>query len=191
MQRAPHNILMNENERKTEQRIDHNAVRKYHLHQFTRAEGTTQDKSHNQKKRHITQKVTVSRFHQRYIPLPILLTCSLVTSPLLTNAVYIIVRRRKNLPNHIEKCRAWLEYQLISTASQDIPTPSCQQSFLFSIFTSFDIPGPSPKYCSVDFKLRLQLVPHPNKIHWFSSHNEVVSVHETFQTSLGMTEQNA
>ena len=31
---------------------------------------------------------TVSRFHQRYIPLPILLTCTLVTSPLLTNAVY-------------------------------------------------------------------------------------------------------
>ena len=25
-----------------------------------------------------------------------------------------------------------------------------------------------PKYCSVDFQLRLQLVSHPNQIHWFS-----------------------
>ena len=57
-------------------------------HQFTPAEGTTEDRSQNQKKRHITQHVTVSRFHQRYLPLPILLACSLVTSPLLTNAVH-------------------------------------------------------------------------------------------------------
>ena len=46
------------------------------------------------------------------------------------------------------------------SASKDIPTPSGQQSFLLSIFTSFDIPGSSPKYCSVDFQLRLQLVSH-------------------------------
>ena len=37
-----------------------------------------------------------------------------------------------------------------------------------------------PKCCSVDFQLRLQLVSHPNKIHWFSRHNDVVSVHKTF-----------
>ena len=30
------------------------------------------------------------------------------------------------------------------SASQDIPTPQCHQSFLFNIFTHFDIPGSSP-----------------------------------------------
>ena len=30
------------------------------------------------------------------------------------------------------------------SASQDIPTPQCRQSFLFNIFTPFDIPGSSP-----------------------------------------------
>ena len=42
-------------------------------------------------------------------------------------------------------------------ASQDIPTPSCQ-SFLFNIFTSFDIPGSSPSIVVLIFQLRLQLV---------------------------------
>ena len=54
------------------------------------------------------------------------------------------------------------------SASQDIPTPSCQQNFLFNILTSFDIPGFVTKYCNVDLQLRVQLVSHPNKIHRFS-----------------------
>ena len=32
------------------------------------------------------------------------------------------------------------------SASQVFASPSCQQSFLFSIYTSFDIPGPSPSF---------------------------------------------
>ena len=44
-----------------------------------------------------------------------------------------------------------------------------------------------PKYCSVDFQSRLQLVSHPNKI----AGSPDASVHKRpFQTSLVMTEQN-
>ena len=42
------------------------------------------------------------------------------------------------------------------------------RAFLFNIFTSFDIPGSSPNIVVLIFNLRLQLVSHPNQIHWFS-----------------------
>ena len=53
-------------------------------------------------------------------------------------------------------------------ASYDIPTPSCQESFLFQYLYLLRLSWFVPKYCGVDFLLGLQLVSHPNKIHWFS-----------------------
>ena len=91
MQRALRNILLRKVDNELITTLFENITTLAQLHQFTRAEGTTEDRSHNQKKRHITQWATVSRFQQRYIPLPILLTCSLVTSPLLTNAGHVFL----------------------------------------------------------------------------------------------------
>ena len=92
MQRALRNTLMTENGRKLDNELIttlfENMTTLAQLQQFMRFEGTTEDKPHNQKKRHITQQVTVSRFHQRYIPLSAFLTCSLATLPILTTAVY-------------------------------------------------------------------------------------------------------
>ena len=60
MQRALRNTLMTEN---GTEKLDNelittlfeNITTLAQLHQFTRAEGTTKDRPHNQKKRHITQ----------------------------------------------------------------------------------------------------------------------------------------
>ena len=78
------------------------------LHQFTRAEGkTTKDSPpRNQKKRHITQKVTVSWFPPAIRTLdcfPDVFACNVTT---LDQCCVNIVRRRNNQPSRNVTCMA-------------------------------------------------------------------------------------
>ena len=102
MQRALRNMLMTEN---GTEKLDNelittlfeNITTLAQLHQFTRAEGeTTKDRPQIQKKRHITQLVTVSRFPPAIRTLdcfPDVFACNVMT---LDQCCVLIVRRRNS-----------------------------------------------------------------------------------------------
>ena len=102
MQRALRNTLMTENgteklDNELITTLSENITTLAQLHQFTRAEGkTTKDRPHNQKKRHITQLVTVSRFPPAIRStdcFPDVFACNVTT---LDQCCVLIVRRRNN-----------------------------------------------------------------------------------------------
>ena len=84
------------------------------LHQITRAERTTEDRPHNQKKRHISQKVTLSRFppaiHSTDCSQDVF-TCNVTT---LDQCCVLIVRRRNNQTKWRRDVHGW-NTQLNST----------------------------------------------------------------------------
>ena len=103
----------------TRQRIDHHTVRKYHdacattVHTCWRK--TTKDRPHIQKKRHMTQKVTVSRFPPAIRTLdcfPDVFACNVTT---LDQCCVLIVRRRNNQPSRNVTCMSGIHNSIQQT----------------------------------------------------------------------------
>ena len=113
MQRALRTTLMTENgteklDNELATTLFENVTTLPQLHQFTRAEGnTTKDKPpHNQKKRHITQVVTVSKFPLAIHTIdcfPDVFSCNVTT---LDQCCVLIVRRKNNQPSRNVTCMA-------------------------------------------------------------------------------------